>query len=194
MPDALIGPNAVTQLVAAARDQLGPAYADRMLRDAGLPRYIVQPPTKMVPEREVAALHSALAETSPRKAALKIAADAGVRTADYLLKNRIPVAARVALKCLPADLSARLLLRAISRHAWTFAGSGAFHFNARRPVSISISGSPLFADRQAAPFVDTYFRETFRRLFQVLVHCNCTCRDHGNSPMGSGGTRFALIW
>ncbi|MEO1161041.1 MAG: bacteriochlorophyll 4-vinyl reductase, partial [Pseudomonadota bacterium] len=191
MPDAVIGPNAIIQIVAAARDQLSNAQANMLLREAGLDHYIAGLPSQMVPELEVAALHSALYRTNVGDVALRIATDAGVRTADYLLVNRIPAAAGLVLRYLPGALSARFLLAAISRHAWTFAGSGAFQFSGHGPVSISLSGSPLFADGRAAPLADAYFRATFQRLFQVLVHSRCTCRDDGDEPAKPGSTRFA---
>lgn len=194
MPDAQIGPNAIIQVVAAARDQLSDTQANMLLREAGLDHYTAELPSKMIPEPEVASLHSALARAQSKEVALKIAADAGVRTADYLLANRIPVAAGLVLRCLPGRLSTRLLLLAISQHAWTFAGSGTFHSDSRKPVSISICDSPLFADRQAAPLADAYFRATFQRLFQVLVHRNCRCQDDEYTAVETGGTHFVLNW
>lgn len=194
MPDARIGPNAVIQIVAAARDQLDDTQANVLLREAGLDHYTAELPSKMIPEPEVASLHAALARTQSEQVALKIAADAGVRTADYLLANRIPATARFVLKCLPASLSARLLLAAISKHAWTFAGSGTFHFDSRKPVSISICDSPLFADKHAARLADAYFRATFQRLFHVLVNRNCRCHDNHKAPIKTGGTHFVLDW
>lgn len=194
MPDAQIGPNAIIQVVAAARDQLSDTQANMLLREAGLDLYTAELPSKMIPEPEVASLHSALTRTQSKEVALSIAADAGVRTADYLLANRIPTVAGFVLRCLPASLSARLLLAAISKHAWTFAGSGTFHFDSRKPVSISICDSPLFADKQAAPLADTYFRATFQRLFHVLVNRNCKCHDHHTAPAEAGGTHFILDW
>ena len=194
MPDARIGPNAIIQIVAAARDQLSDTQANVLLREAGLDHYIAELPSTMIPEPEVAALHSALARTQTEEVALRIAVDAGVRTADYLLANRIPVAAGFVLRYLPGRLSTRFLMLAISKHAWTFAGSGTFHSDGSKPVSISISGSPLFADKQAAPLADAYFRATFQRLFQVLVHRNCRCRDDRKTPVEPDGTYFVLDW
>lgn len=196
MPDALIGPNAITQVVAAARDQLGPAQTNMMLRKAGLRRYILRPPTKMVPEAEVVALHSALAATGSGEAARSIASDAGTRTAEYLLKNRIPPAAGFVLRYLPARLSAGLLLKAISHHAWTFAGSGTFDFSNSKPARISICGSPLFEDTPAACLAGAYYRHTFERLFQKLVHHRCHCREAGSlsEEVPRGGAHFVLSW
>jgi hypothetical protein len=58
--------------------------------------------------------------------AAEVARSAGRRTADYLLAHRIPKPVQALLKALPARLAARVLLSAIARHAWTFAGSGVF--------------------------------------------------------------------
>ncbi|MEL6921603.1 MAG: bacteriochlorophyll 4-vinyl reductase, partial [Pseudomonadota bacterium] len=55
--------------------------------------------------------------------ATSIARDAGHRTGRYILEHRIPNLAQSALVRLPKRLAVRLLLKAIEKNAWTFAGS-----------------------------------------------------------------------
>ncbi len=170
-PGALIGPNAVLQAVAVMEERLGMAETGAILADA----QIEQLPTgkHMIPEIEVLRLHRWLALHDPM-GALVIAEEAGARTADYIIANRIPRPAVWLLKRLPALLAAPLLMGAIRKHAWTFVGAGVF----------TPAGAWGFAiDRTRAddsiPPPDSLFlwyAAVFTRLYRVLVATDCTCR------------------
>ena len=200
MPDALIGPNAIIQVAESISSRLGPDKLDRVMHAAGLDRFINSPPEHMVSELDVANLHRAVAANVEQSQGVAIMAEAGHRTARYLLANRIPAPARVVLKALPATLAARLLLTAIEKHAWTFAGSSTFSFDARHPVRISLSGSPMFAMPQSRVLAASYFEATFESLFQELV--SVRTRAIGiNQPSDAKGAdsteaacAFALAW
>lgn len=170
-PGALIGPNAVLQAVAVMEERLGMAETAAILADA----QIEQLPTgqHMIPEIEALRLHRWLALHDPM-GALVIADEAGARTADYIIANRIPRPAVWLLKRLPALLAAPLLMGAIRKHAWTFVGAGVF----------TPAGAWGFAiDRTRAddsiPPPDSLFlwyAAVFTRLYRVLVAPDCTCR------------------
>ena len=164
---ARIGPNAVTRLAEAADDQLGTAACDRLFQEAGLAHHRADPPQQMVAEADVVALHTALARLHPG-AAPRIAAAAGVRTALYLLGNRIPRPVQAVLKLLPPALAARVLLAAIGKHAWTFAGSGQFIARVDHGVQVRIEGGPFRADAATAPLL-AFYRAVFAHLFATLV-------------------------
>ena len=127
----------------------------------------------MIPEIEALRLHRWLALHDPM-GALVIADEAGARTADYIIANRIPRPAVWLLKRLPALLAAPLLMGAIRKHAWTFVGAGVF----------TPAGAWGFAiDRTRAddsiPPPDSLFlwyAAVFTRLYRVLVAPDCTCR------------------
>ncbi len=140
----LVGPNAVIQLAAALRSARVPqGSAERIFSRAGALRFLVRPPHSMIDENIPARLFEALwCEMPPDEAAI-IARDAGRRTGAYLLANRIPPAARLLLRALPSRLACSLLLRAIRRNSWTFAGSGACSVAYGSPAIITISGNPL---------------------------------------------------
>jgi adenylosuccinate lyase len=137
----------------------------------------------MVDETEVhAAAPACCAELGPALAA-EVARHAGQRTADYLLAHRIPKPVQALLKVLPAPLAARVLLSAIRRHAWTFAGSGTVHMPvAGRPATDHPHNPLCRACQSDAPACD-FYAATFERLFRVLVHP----RAHG----GGDGARPA---
>jgi len=139
----LVGPNAVVQLVAALRAAPVRAAASDVFARAGLTRMLASPPDAMIDESIPARLFAALWQVLPREQAAVIAHDAGVRTGNYILANRIPLTARLILGVLPAPLAAPLLLKAIHRHAWTFAGSGTCRVAMGRPAVITIERNPL---------------------------------------------------
>ena len=160
---AVIGPNAVVQLADAMREALGADRAEYIFRQSGSSRMFFEPPTEMVDERVAAVLYQTLFAALPDEVASGIAAHAGARTADYVLKNRIPFVARTILRLLPATLAAPALSRAIEKHAWTFAGSGAFRYIPGAPLLFRIADNPL-----AMPGC-VWHRAVFERLFRRLV-------------------------
>ncbi len=167
---ARIGPNAVTRLAESLDALRGHADTLAVFRRAGLLERLESPPERMVDEGEVVALHAALRGVMPAGQAAVIAADAGRRTADYLLAHRIPPVMRQVLPRLPARWAARILLMAIGRHAWTFAGSGRFAVLPGRAVRFSIAGGPLARGVHAQAPVCDYYAATFAGLFRALVH------------------------
>jgi divinyl protochlorophyllide a 8-vinyl-reductase len=165
--DARIGPNAVTRLAEAAGDQLGTAACDRLFREAGLAHHRADPPQHMVAEGDVVALHRALVRLHPATAG-RVAADAGTRTARYLLAHRIPRPVQAILRMLPPSLAARVLLAAIGKHAWTFAGSGRFTACVHRGVRVQVEGGPFSSHEAAEPML-AFYRAVFAHLFTTLV-------------------------
>lgn len=158
-----IGPNAVIQLAHALRADGGEARAQAVFARADATAWLAAPPEDMAPEAAVARLYAALyAACAPAEAA-RIAADAGRRTADYVMANRIPGPVRLVLKALPARLAVPLLLKAIAQNAWTFAGSGAVTTTAGPPARIDIAGNPIVTPDCA------WHRAVFARLFTALA-------------------------
>ncbi len=189
-----IGPNAIIRMVEALDDLEGKGAGARLLERSGLSRYIGRLPEAMVDEAEVIALHRAVREAVGEGRAETLAWLAGRKTADYLLAHRIPKAMQRVLTILPAPLAARALLAAISRHAWTFAGSGRFRVVSHAPVTVEIADCPLArgiaADRPACG----YFAATLERLFAVLVHPDVRVRETACTATGAPACRFEARW
>ena len=143
----------------------------------------------MVEEADAAALHEALRRLAPAHEARAYSAEAGRRTGDYILAHRIPRAAAAVLRALPASISARLLARAIARHAWTFAGSGRFTCEPGRPLALSIAGNPL---AQTGGCV--WHEAVFTRLFAALVHKKAEVREASCCASGHRACRFEVRW
>ncbi|MGB3626669.1 MAG: bacteriochlorophyll 4-vinyl reductase [Henriciella sp.] len=140
---ARVGPNAVLQLEQALCDQGGAKAAELVFARAGLQELLRVRPQEMIDERLPRALFDSLFAHFPEARAQMVVYRAGRLTGDYILKNRIPKPVRLLLKLLPAPLSRDLLLKAIHRHAWTFAGSGRCTFTLGRAAEFRIEANPL---------------------------------------------------
>ena len=90
-----------------------------------------------------------------------------------------------------------MLLKAISRHAWTFAGSGCFSADAGglgRPVVLRIQHNPLCVGLASDAPACHYYAATFERLFQVLVHPAVQAVETQCEARGDPVCRFELRW
>jgi divinyl protochlorophyllide a 8-vinyl-reductase len=192
-PAGRIGPNAVTRVAEVLVERFGSAPAARVFGAAGLAAYLDAPPTAMVDQEDVIRLHRAL-RTALGPAARGIAQAAGERTGDYVHDHRIPRPVRALLAALPAPLAARLLLAAITRHAWTFAGSGVFRVESTAPVRLSIRGNPLCRDLTADEPQCDYYAATFERLFVRLVSPRARVREVACEAAGAPACVFEIRW
>lgn len=189
-----IGPNAVIQLVESVRaagleGTVAPAFSR-----VGATAWLTTPPDAMTDAAQVGRLHQAIRASLPPAQADALLADAGGRTADYLLSARIPRPVQLPLKLLPAQLSATILVSAIRAHAWTFAGGGQFRALAGSPMKFEISGNPLCAGEQSLRPVCAWHAAVFRRLFQVLVSQATTVIETSCEACGDNCCRFVLGW
>jgi divinyl protochlorophyllide a 8-vinyl-reductase len=189
-----IGPNAIIRVAEVLTARIGSGGTWALFERAGLVRYLRQPPGQMVEEAEVRQLHGVLREQLGAAGARDVASAAGRCTADYLLANRIPKAVQRLLRVLPAPLAARVLLAAILRNAWTFAGSGTFSAQAGTPVVLRIHHNPLCQGLATDTPACDFYAATFERLFQVLVHPRSRVREVACEACGDGECRFEIRW
>lgn len=187
-PGGLIGPNAVTQVAASLRARSGEARTRMVFCCAGLREALDHPPETMTDEGAVARLHHRVAQEADGEALL---ADAGRRTADYILAHRIPRPAQWLLRALPPGPAARLLLSAIGRNAWTFAGSGRFRACPGRPAVVEIAANPI-----ATPGCP-WHRAVFAGLFEALVSSRAVvdppaCRGCAGCGSAAAVCRFEI--
>jgi divinyl protochlorophyllide a 8-vinyl-reductase len=189
-----IGPNAITRVAEVLLPRLGADATRALFGHAGLAAYLDAPPQAMVDEAEVIALHAALRADLGEGPARAVAAAAGRRTADYLLAHRIPRPAQALLKVLPARLAARVLLRAIGGHAWTFAGSGRFGAEPGPPLRLHIVHNPLCRGLHSeAPACD-FYTAVFQHLFEVLVHPRAQVIEIACEARGDPACVFEVCW
>jgi divinyl protochlorophyllide a 8-vinyl-reductase len=170
-PRALIGPNAVLQTVAVMEERLGRAETGAILLDAQI--HALPDGARMIPEVQALRLHRWLAMHEPM-GCFVIAEEAGARTADYIIANRIPKPAAWLLRHLPAMFAAPLLMAAIRKHAWTFVGAGRFTPQGAWGFTIDRSGAE---DPMMPPdSLFLWYAAVFTRLYRQLVADNCVCR------------------
>lgn len=139
----LVGPNAILQCQPALMSLGGEDLTRRIYAEAGLSGLLDSPPQAMVPQDEVFALHRAIMDGLTPEEGARVAWDAGARTGDYIVENRIPRLARLVLRAMPARLSGPALLRAIERHAWTFAGDADVYQEITPIMRLAILDNPL---------------------------------------------------
>ncbi len=188
-----IGPNAVIRLVEALDACEGRAVTTKLFRTAGLEHYVGAPPQNMVAEDEVTVLHRHLREALPLSRARTVGWIAGQRTAEYLLANRIPKPLQRVLKLLPRAAAAFILLTAIGKHAWTFAGSAAFTWRLGHPISFSLADCPLCRNaRTDAPCCD-YYAATFETLFRTLIDSQARVIESACIAAGAPACRFKIV-
>jgi divinyl protochlorophyllide a 8-vinyl-reductase len=101
--------------------------------------------------------------------------------------------ARLALRALPARLAERLLTAAISKHAWTFCGSGGLSArNEDGAMHFLIRDNPL-ADRQARPLHHCHWHSAvFADLFTSLLGRRYHCREVSCCAMGGDVCHFVV--
>jgi len=192
-----IGPNAIIQVAAALRAHLGDATAAPLLEGATGYRLDTLP-TAMVDEREVQSLMRAVVGHLGPAEAAPLLRDAGRRTADYLLANRIPRIVQPLIRALPPRLGLAVLLAAVSRHAWTFAGSGRFRIvpNGDWP-DLVFEECAICRGMQEARRVCDYYAGTFEGLFVRLIGrdlrvVECECIAQGGATCRFRVERVAL--
>jgi divinyl protochlorophyllide a 8-vinyl-reductase len=187
-----IGPNAIIRIGEALMAIEGTSKAACVYSRADLSAYLGSPPTAMVEETEVARLMAALQTELGPERARTIGWMAGLRTGDYVLKHRIPLAAQRLLALLPSALAGRVLAAAIRRHAWTFAGSAEIEICGSNPLRVTFHGSPLCCDRLAQGPACAFYRATFERLFRALVHPDARVSEVPRDCISDGQYAFEI--
>ena len=187
-----IGPNAITRVAQALRAEFGESATRAVFARAALDERLDDPPTAMVDEAEVRRLHVALRDAVGAARAAHVARTAGTLTGDYLLAHRIPAAAQAVLGRLPAALAERVLLAAVGRHAWTFAGSGRFAAAPGSPTVLTLADNPLCRGVVADTPACHYHAGTFERLWRALVAPDVRVVETACCACGAPACRFEL--
>ena len=179
---AKIGPNAIIQLGETFAAHQNMAEARAIYQTAGCLPLLAHPPEQMVDEAIVARLFTTVA--SDMSNARDYLAEAGSRTGDYILANRIPAFARRILPLLPSRIALRILLKAIQKNSWTFAGSGQFHF---------YFGHVAIQDNKIATRLGCVWHEAvFTRIFSRLLCSPVTVKEITCCGRGAGTCRFEI--
>ncbi len=184
-----IGPNALIQTARALVALHGEAAALPLLVGAGEAEVLAHPPQEMVAEARFNRLVTTLAAALGPAEADRVLRRAGELTGDYLLQHRIPAGFQWLLRRLPTDMALRLLLGAIGSHAWTFSGSGHFHYAVLGGgrVALTIDDCPACRGVVAARPICGFYAGTFEHLFHRLVDPAITVVEAGCHACGGAG-------
>lgn len=183
---ARVGPNAVIQLSSALADLEGESEQWQVFASAGYARLLSDLPHDMIDETIPARLFDTVRRCLPADRADTVLREAGTRTGAYILANRIPGPAKTLLRLLPSPIAARLLLKAISQHAWTFAGSGVVTCSYGRPLAMTIARNPL-----ATPGCP-WHTAVLEHLFQELAGNHLRVRHDGCCCRGAAACTFRI--
>lgn len=188
-----VGPNAIIQTRRALDHSVGIGLRRSIFDRAGLQKWQLTEPADLVAADAVNALNSVLIDTLDKAESAAVLAEAGALTADYILANRIPGPAQLALKILPAQLALRLLLKAITRNAWTFAGSATVTSGAdwRGQGWIAISNNPICTGKAGLDCC-IWHEAVFKRLFATLVSPRVSVTETQCCGRGDPACHFAI--
>jgi divinyl protochlorophyllide a 8-vinyl-reductase len=189
-----IGPNAIIQTNAELLERVGLVATRAVLGEAGLARSEAMPPAGMVDEDDVRRLFLAVERRHPAQANGILHA-AGARTARYLLANRIPKPAQWLIRCLPAHVSIGLLLQALRRNAWTFAGSGSVTTTITRSGALlCIHACPVCREVKAERPRCVFYAGTLDGLAAALLGPHGRAREVACIACGASECAFVLEW
>lgn len=189
-----MGPNAITRLAEAVRNLKGEASVQTLFDAADLSHYLATPPLAMVDEADVMALHRALYRIWPRDEAERVLRVAGVLTARYLIANRIPPLARTLIGTMPKPLGGRLLLGAIQKNAWTFAGSAEVSADKGRDTALLMRKCQLCRGLDACARPCRYHEATIETLYRALVSPRAEARMEAFSSRRGGACAVEIAW
>lgn len=187
--DARIGPNAILQTIAVLDRYEGRATRDLVMELAGVA--VPPPDAGMLPEADCHAVHRCLRRALPDRAdgLLRLS---GLATGDYILRHRIPRPVQVALRLLPGPVAARILAKAITRHAWTFAGSGSFRVVGWKPLTFEVRHNPLILGEVADSPMCHWHAAVFERLFSRLIWRSVVVTETDCEASGAGACLFQV--
>jgi divinyl protochlorophyllide a 8-vinyl-reductase len=192
--EAVIGPNAITRMAQALSNRVGDELCAEIFSAAGISGYLKEPPTRMAPQSEVSRLHCETYARLGESRAAVVAWEAGLLTGDYLLANRIPLTAQRLLKLTPRALSARILVAAIARHSWTFAGGGIFSYAFDPHLRLTIAGSPICLALHTQQPACHYFAATFERVFGEMLGPSLHVVESKCEATGASACVFDVTW
>lgn len=179
------------QTLAVVRDRRGPGWAQYVSSHARLPDPL---PRTMVDERAFGALVTQLVSEFGVDQADEYLSEAGARTGEYVLRNRIPRPVRAVLPRLPRSLALRALLRAVGAHSWTFAGSAGFESRVR-PEGGEFTLTPSFVCATAAADrpMGSYYARAMEVLVRALVAPHARVAEQACIATGSPCCRFSIV-
>ncbi len=148
-------------------------------------------PDHLIPEARFVEVIDQLRERLPRERSEEVLGWGGALTAEYVARHRIGGAAKWLLRALPPRASLPLLLRAIRRHAWTFAGAGRFDFEGPFPGTLILEDAPTCRRAQAGGHLCSYYQAAFEGLLSLAAP-GIQVRETECQALGADRCRFSI--
>ncbi|MGD8956360.1 MAG: bacteriochlorophyll 4-vinyl reductase [Chromatiaceae bacterium] len=183
-----VGPNAIIQTREALDALCGIARRTAIFEHAGLSGLGDDRLRHLIDVGHVNALNEAIGQRLRPLAAHAVLRCAGELTGAYVLENRIPGPAQRLLKALPGPIAQRLLMKAIAKNAWTFAGQAHVQTGADW---ILIPANPICQGGRGFSRCEWHVA-VFLRLFQTLVGRRVRVSETHCTGRGSEGCRFTV--
>lgn len=183
-----VGPNAIIQTLAAVASRAGLQARSDLAAQAKL-ESPVGGWQSMVQVDLVNRLNASVVAEFGAERAAAIMRDAGSRTGHYILENRIPSAVQTLLRWLPPKLATRVLLKAIAKNAWTFAGSARVEVG---PDWICIHDNPICLGRAGLSGC-LWHEAVFQTLFSAIVGRSVEVRETHCLGRGDAFCRFEIV-
>jgi divinyl protochlorophyllide a 8-vinyl-reductase len=190
--ESRIGPNSIIQTVAALKERLGVEETRAWLERIGRGDLNEAMPTTMVVEHEFLDLIGHLREWQGLEVAAEVLERSGELTAAYVMANRIPAPIRTLLRIVPGWLGLRILLAAIKKHAWTFAGSGQFSYRFDRGLHLQLAHCIECQGIQSDTPICRYYCGAFRGMIGTLIDPKVQVREIACSACGAGACEFVV--
>ncbi|MCW2277047.1 bacteriochlorophyll 4-vinyl reductase [Heliophilum fasciatum] len=169
MGSSKIGPNSIIQTIRVLQEYYGREKAEQILQAGQSPWQAGKLPAEMVDEDVFLELIHLLRDQLGLDQAKLVLSKAGDYTAEYLLANRIPKPMKWLFPLMPRKMRMKILMTAIGNHAWTFAGSGRFHFHPEPKPMFIIEDCITSRDIVAETPVCSFYSATFEGLLRCLV-------------------------
>jgi divinyl protochlorophyllide a 8-vinyl-reductase len=187
-----IGPNSIIQTVRALQDFYGQKKAVEILEQGGQGHVLTRELNEMIDEQDFIALAKMLYSQLGVDDTLPLLRRSGNLTGEYVLANRIPKPVQRLIKFLPLPLRLKVLLTAIGKSSWTFAGSGTYSFITRPRPLITINNSIIKQAVQAKKPVCSYYTGAFETLIKTLVSPRAVIEEVECLAGGSDKCRFVV--
>lgn len=189
LPKGTVSPNAVSDVLSAARQRLGEDLVRLVCARAELAT--MPNPDQPMDEAQAVRVHAALRQAEPERSA-EVFRQAGFASAEAFIETYLSKKAQAMLSAAPWTMSAWLLGRWARQHVRAFAGQARFEMI--RDLEIELWNNPFAAPHGTRDHPGCYWQEAlFEGLFRDLVDPHLICREMTCVGQGDDACRFAFI-
>ncbi len=174
LAEPVFGSKAFGHIMQSLTEIGGEPLRHKVIAEAGLPYLKTDQNRPSFSPTAILSLFQILERVLPKALASRVVILSARKAAEDLLKEHIPGIAQKMLYTLPDHVSAPLLLDALKRIAWTFAGSGSVRVMAGPPMYLVIDKNPavIWGCLWQRALIETVFRNLISARARV-EHLRC---------------------